>query len=76
VRRNGTPNTGKPRRSAPEPKVEAKPPNPRHRTGPEKYDAGEFDTRYIKDLARYEAKQEVGQAMPAVQPQTKQQGRS
>lgn len=40
---------------------------------PEGYDAGEFDTRYIRDLAKFEAKQEVAAAMKAIQAQTQQQ---
>jgi hypothetical protein len=42
---------------------------------PEKYEAGEFDSRYIKDLARYEAKQEVAEAMAAAKAE-QQQGQS
>lgn len=52
---------------APEPKQEAKPAEPTATApDPEQYEAGEFDTRYIRDLARFEAKQEVAAAIASV----------
>ena len=39
---------------------------------PEAYEAGEFDHRYIRDLARWEAKQEVAQAIATVRQEQSQ----
>ena len=39
---------------------------------PEVYEAGEFDTRYIKDLARWEAKQETAQAIAELRAEQQQ----
>lgn len=63
--------TAQPEPKPAEPKAEEQAPDP------STYEAGEFDTRYIKDLARWEAKQEVAAAIAAVKAeQTKSQSES
>ena len=47
--------------------AEAAPPSP------DAYEAGEYDSRYIKDVARWEAKQEVAQTISALSAQSSAQ---